>query len=176
MRLKKTMAAILVVAAVLTLGGCKSRDKEALNTSLKDSEKNSAVNNLLKTPDKINMNADGKQKQLSKSGDAFEQTLFDRIKFLIDVRLPSELSVMQGAYSDNDIKEVKSFSVEFIYDKPQTITINNGNKTEIEFTSIYFPLGTKWQNTAFIKTKSNYYTPVGIKENLDYLIKASVKL
>lgn len=45
----------------------------------------------------------------------------------------------------------------------------------ILFTEILFPLSEKWQNTAFVKTKENSYTPIGLNENLDYLVKLSVK-
>jgi hypothetical protein len=89
--------------------------------------------------------------------------------------MPQELETMKGPISETDIKEAKGYAVEFIYDKPQIITINIGNKEQFQFTEIIFPLSGKWENTAFIKTKDNIYTPVGLKENLDYLIKSSFK-
>lgn len=175
MKFRKQIVTVLLIATIFTISGCKNKDKDTLSSDLKNSEQTNAINNLLKTPNKINMYADGKQKQITKSGDMYEQTLFERIKFLIDIKIPPEFSVSKGIYTETDIKDVKAYSVEFVYDKPQTVTINNGNKTQVEFTNIYFPLGDKWQNTAFIMTKDNQYTLVGLKENLDYLIKASVK-
>lgn len=53
--------------------------------------------------------------------------------------------------------------------------INYGSKERIEFTEVVFPLIEKWQNTAFIKKKDNAYVPVGLRENLDYLVKAAIK-
>lgn len=160
MKSRNSILVIMIILMIFTFAGCKNKNTSSVR---------------LNSPDKINMYADGKQKQISKSGDGYEQTLFERIKSLIDIRIPSELSVAQSVYTENDIKDIKAYSVEFVYDKPQTVTIDNGNKAQVKFTNIYFPLGGKWQNTAFIMIKDNQYTIVGLKENLDYLVKASVK-
>lgn len=71
--------------------------------------------------------------------------------------------------------DARGLSVEFIYDKTQTAEINNGSNKKIQFTEIIFPLGGKWENTAFIKIEDNSYIPVGLNENLDDLVKLSVE-
>lgn len=160
MRIKKLLSVVMIFILILTFSGCKNKSASSIS---------------LNTPDKINMYVDGKQKQITKSGDKYDQALFDRINALISIRMPQEFSTMEGAISENDIKEAKGYSVEFVYDKAQTVTINNGNKEKVQFLEIIFPLSEKWQNIAFIKTKDNFYSPVGLKENLDYLVKASMK-
>ncbi|MDF2884640.1 MAG: hypothetical protein K0R54_5209, partial [Clostridiaceae bacterium] len=114
----------------------------------------------------------GKQKQLTKNGSEYDQTLFQRINVLVNIRIPQEFSTMKVEISDNDIKEFKGYAVEFVYNKIQTIAIDN---KKVQFTEVVFPLSEKWQNIAFIKMKDNFYTGVGLKENLDYLVKTSFK-
>lgn len=118
------------------------------------------------------MYVDGKQNQLIKNGNEHNKTIFDRINVLVNIRIPQEFSTMKGKISDNDVKEFKRYSVEFIYNKVQTVTIDN---KKVQFTEVVFPLSEKWQNKAFIKNKDNIYIGVGIKENLDYLVKTSFK-
>lgn len=132
------------------------------------------LNSSLNAPNKINMYVNGKQKQITKSGDKYDQTLFNKINVLVNIRMPQELATAKFAVSENDIKDVKGYAVELVYDKPQTLNMNNGNK-QMQFTEIIFPLSEKWENIAFVKTKENFYTPVGLNENLDYLVKSSVK-
>lgn len=156
MKPRNFILTIMMIVMIFTFAGCKNK-----NTS----------SDKLNPPDKINMYADGEQKQITKKGDKFDQTLFDRINVLIDIRLPQELSTMNGVISDSDVKEFKGYAVEFVYNEMQTVTIDN---KKVQFTEIVFPLSEKWQNSAFIRTKDNIYTGVGLKENLDYLVKASM--
>jgi predicted small lipoprotein YifL len=158
MHVKKYIAIILILVLLFTLAGCKDKFSGSLSI-----------------PDKINIYSDGKQKQISKNGDKFDRTLFNRINELVDIKIPKDLSTLKCIISDNDLKEVKGFAVEFIYSRPQSVTINYGKKEKIEFTEIVFPLTEKWQNAAFIKKKDSTYVPVGLRENLDYLVKAAIK-
>jgi hypothetical protein len=157
MKLKNLILTISVIVIVLAFAGCANKKATSIS---------------LNAPDKINMYADGKQKQVAKKGSDYEKTLFDRVTFLVNVRMPQSFSAMKGEISDKDIKDFKGYAVEFIYDKVQTTTIDN---KEVKFSEVVFPLGEKLQNTAFIKTTDNFYVGVGIKENLDYLVKTSVK-
>lgn len=95
-KLRKSIASILLVVMVFVFSGCSNKDKETLNSDLKNAGQINTINNLLKTPDTINMYVDGKQKQVRKNGDKYEQTLFERINFLIDIRIPSEFFVLLG--------------------------------------------------------------------------------
>lgn len=146
----------------------------AINFSFLGCNNKKVPSATLNTPSKINLFVNGKQKQITEGGSEFDKALFDRINTLINIRIPKEFSAMEGVMSEKDIKEVKVYAVEFIYDKLQTVTINNGNRVKVEYSEIIFPLSEKWQNTAFIVTKDNSYIPVGLKENLDHLVKASV--
>lgn len=158
MKGKKVILIFLIISVIFTLTNCKNKSSTAMG---------------LNSPDIINMYADGKQEQITKKGDKYEQTLFDRINVLINIRMPQEFSAMLGIISDDDIKEFKGYEVEFVYNKVQTVTIDNVKE---EFTEVVFPLSEKWENTAFIKTNDNSYKGVGLKENLDHLVKAAVKL
>lgn len=158
MKIKNPILIILLFVTIFALSGCK------INNSIP------SIN--LNQPDKINMYVDGKQNQLTKNGNEHNKTIFDRINVLVNIRIPQEFSTMKGKISDNDVKEFKRYSVEFIYNKVQTVTIDN---KKVQFTEVVFPLSEKWQNKAFIKNKDNIYIGVGIKENLDYLVKTSFK-
>lgn len=157
MQIKKTVSIILLLVMIFSLSGCREKFSSSLNT-----------------PDKINIYTEGKQKQITKNGDEFEQILFDRITELVNIKVPKDWSAIKSTISDNDLKEVKAHAVEFIYNKPQSTTINYGKKEKIEFTEVVFPLSEKWENTAFIKKEDNTYVPVGVRENLDYLVKDSI--
>lgn len=160
MKIRKSVIIILIVTIILSFFWYQNKYNYSIN---------------LKTPNKINLYVDGKQKQITKSGDKYDQTFFDRINVLVNIRMPQEFSPMKGPVSESDIKEVKGYAVEFVYDKTQTVAINNGNMGKIQFTEIIFPLSEKWQNIALIRGKNNSYTPVVLKENLDYLVKSSFK-
>lgn len=159
LKIKKLLSIVMIFVIIMTFSGCMNKSTPSIS---------------LKSPDKINMYADGKHKQITKSGDKFDRTLFDRINVLINIRMPQEFSTALSVISENDITDAKKNAVEFIYDKPQITTINNGKSEKVQFSEIIFPLSGDWQNTAFIKTKDNSYIPVDLKENLDYLVKASM--
>lgn len=160
MKIKESILIILVAAIVFIFLGCTNNSVSGIS---------------LNAPDKINIYANGGQKQITKIGDKYDQTLFNRINVLVNIRLPKEFSIMQGIISQKDIEEAKKYAVEFVYDKTQMVTIDNGNKEKIQFTEILFPLNGTRKNIAFLKTKDNNYIGVGLKENLDYLVKASVR-
>ncbi len=147
----------MLFVSTLAFSGCNNKNTSSIS-----------LNQL----DKINMYVNGKQKQLTKNGSDHDKAIFDRINVLVNIRIPEEFSTMKGEISDKDIKEFKEYAVEFVYNNAQTVVIDN---KKVKFTEVVFPLSEKWQNTAFIKTKDNFYTGVGLKENLDSLVKASVK-
>lgn len=155
MKFRNAIIGIVIILMIFTLMGCKNKNSSSVS---------------LNSPDKINLYVDGNQKQVTKNGDKLNQTLFHRINALINIRMPQQFSAMLGIITQNDINEAKKNSVEFVYDKSQTVTIDNN---KVQFTEIFFPLGDKWQNEAFIMTNGTLCNIVGIKENLDYLVKAS---
>lgn len=157
MKIRNSILAVIIIAIVFAFAGCTNKNATSVR---------------LNEPDKINMYLDGKQKQVIKNGSDYDRTLFDRVNFLVNIRMPQNFSAMKGEISDKDIKDFKGYAVEFVYDKVQTTTIDN---RRVKFNEVVFPLGERWRNMAFIKTKENFYEGVGIKENLDYLVKASVK-
>ncbi len=155
MKIKNLILTVIIIIVVFAVCAKKNTTSVSLNT-----------------PDKINMYADGKQKQVTKSGSDYDKTLFNRVIALVNIRMPQNFSAMKSEISEKDIKEFKGYAVEFVYDKMQTTTIDN---KEVKFNEVIFPLGERWQYTAFIKIKDNFYTGVGINANLDYLVKAEVK-
>lgn len=167
MQLKKILPIVLLIVLIFTLSACNGKFSRGVNTS-------DTFSSNLNTPDKINIYAEGKVKQITKNGDKFEQVLFDRINELVNIKIPKDFSTALLSLSDRDLKEIKSYTVEFIYNKPQSTTIDYGKKEMIQFTEIIFPLTEKWENTALIKKKNNTYIPVGLRENLDYLVRSSI--
>jgi hypothetical protein len=130
----------------------------------------------LSTPDRINIYADGRQKQIIRS-DKNDQVLFNIIYNSVEVKSKGGLSGMLGFYTGNDIKEIKGYGIEFVYNKPQTITVKSG-KQQIQFTEVNFPLSERWKNSVFFKGVDNFYHPMGpitLDNNLDALIKSSVE-
>lgn len=157
MKIKSLILTIIIVGIVFTFSNCANKNVTSISLNI---------------PDKINMYADGKQKQITKSGSEFDKTLLNRVTDLVNVRMPQNFSAMKSEISDTDIKEFKEYAVEFLYDKVQTTTVDN---REVKFYEVVFPLGERWQNTALIKTTNNIYEGVGIKEDLNYLVKAAIK-
>lgn len=155
MKFRNAILDIMIILMIFTLVGCKNKKIPSVS---------------LNSPDEINLYVDGKQKQVTKDGDKFDQTLFDRINALINIRMPQQFDAILGIITDNDIKEAKKNSVEFVYDKSQTVEIDNN---KVKFTEIFFPLSDKWQNEAFILEKGKILNVVGIEENLDYFVKSS---
>lgn len=54
---------------------------------------------------------------------------------------------------EEDINEMKQSAVEYVYNKPISIEINNGdgNIENIQFDSILFPIDDKWEGAAYIQ-------------------------
>ncbi|MDA8440822.1 MAG: hypothetical protein M0Z55_00380 [Peptococcaceae bacterium] len=129
----------------------------------------------ISTPDKIDIYANGSQKEITKNADPFDQKLFDNINRLIMARIPQNISVAQSLLSKSDLENLKEFAVEFKYNNPQTVTVNNGDEIKIQYNDIVFPLSGKWENAAFIKETNNTYLPVGLNEDLNYLVRDAVK-
>lgn len=126
-------------------------------------------------PDKIIMYSNDKQKDLIRNKDQYSKILYDRIFELTKTRMPETLSTIKMPVSDKNIKEAKRNAVEFIYNKPRYIIVDNGNKTKIEYNQMIFPLNQQYQNITFIKQTDGYYTPVGLMENLDHLVEAAMR-
>lgn len=146
MKSRNVIIGIMIILMIFALVGCKNKNTSSVS---------------LNPPDKINLYVDGKQRQVTKNVDKFDQTLFDRINVLINIRMPQQFFAMLGITSENDIKEAKGTSVEFVYDKAQTVAIDNN---KVQFTEIFFPLGDKWQNEAFIMENGKLLNIVGIKQ------------
>jgi hypothetical protein len=130
------------------------------------------INNNFDIPEKININLNGKQKQITKSSNNYDQALFNKINILVN-KVLQNLHTTQSAISENDVKEAKEYGVELVYDKLQTATIGigSGEEKQIKFTEIVFPLSERWQKVAFFKIEDNFYVPIGLNEDLEYLIE-----
>jgi hypothetical protein len=164
LKIKHSILAIITIVIVFSLVGC-----------VNSSTPNVSGNTLFNTPDKINLYVNGKQKLIVKNSDKTEQALFDRINALIDIKIPKELFVVKSAFSEDDIKEAKEYSVEFIYSSIQTQNISNENEVQIQFTKVYFPLDEKWENIALIEMNDGSYIPIELMEDLDTFVKAAVQ-
>lgn len=82
MKIRNWSLLFIVVSIVFAFTGCKRTSSVSLNV-----------------PDKINMYADSKQRQIAKNGSEYEETLFNRINALTNIRLPRELGIVKSEIS-----------------------------------------------------------------------------
>lgn len=123
------------------------------------------------TPDKINLYSIEEQRQITK----LEQPqAFDQIQALIVFEKGNMMSGGNPPLSAEVVEEMKkSGAVEYIYDVPIPIQINNGDgKIErIKFKSILFPIDEKWEGAAYIQTTDSTYLYFVSRPSLDFILR-----
>lgn len=108
------------------------------------------------TPDKINLYYNEEQSQVTKVEDP---QFFDQILRLIVFEKGDMMSGGNAPLSEEEVNEMRKSAVEYFYNKPISIQINNGDgKSEsIKFKSILFPIDEKWNGAAYIQTTDSTY-------------------
>ncbi|GGD62439.1 hypothetical protein [Paenibacillus nasutitermitis] len=122
------------------------------------------------TPDKISLYYNEVQKDVTK----IEQSqYFKQILRFIVFEQGDMMSGGNPPVSENDVNEMKKSTVEYVYTKPISIQINNGNDKieKIQFTSILFPLDNKWNGAAYIRTTDLIYLYLTSRPSLDFILK-----
>ena len=159
MKTKKIIPIILVVTLLLVIiiyGRNKNSKSNELNT--------------LKTPSKINLYYNGESKEI-----AHNQDLFGDICELIVFQMPQIVVVDNfSTTSDTVVNEIKAYAVEFIYNKPQKIKVNDGgNVKRVQYTELLFPMSEKheYKDNVYIKKTDNSYLFIGVRPNIKYLVK-----
>ncbi len=129
-------------------------------------------NNGLAAPYKINLNVQGKQNQIF-IDDKHSQSLIRELNKLIVFDMPDTLGLDSPAVK-NDVESIEEFAVEYVYEKPQSISVNNPEIKQVQFIKMIFPLDKKWENQVYIKTEDDLYYFIGNRPDLDALVKSAV--
>lgn len=123
------------------------------------------------TPDKINLYYIEEQSQITK----LEQPqAFDLIQSLIVFEKGDMMSGGNPPLTAEDVNEMKkSGAVEYVYDEPISIQINNGDEKieRIKFKSILFPIDEKWDGAAYIQTTDSTYLFFVSRPSLDFILR-----
>ncbi|WP_223068315.1 hypothetical protein [Paenibacillus caui] len=122
------------------------------------------------TPDKINLYYNEEQSQVTK---VEQPQSFDQILRLIVFEKGGMMSGGNPPLSEEEVNEMKKSAVEYIYNKPISIQINNGDGKidKIKFTSILFPIDEKWNGAAYIQTTDSSYLYFVSRSRLDFMLK-----
>ncbi|MBO2944223.1 hypothetical protein JJQ72_09615 [Paenibacillus sp. F411] len=122
------------------------------------------------TPDKISLYYNEEQSQVTK---VEQPQIFDQIIHLIIFEKGDMMSGGNPPLSEEEINEMKKSAVEYFYNKPISIQINNGDgKSEkIKFKSILFPIDEKWNGAAYIQTTDSTYLYFVSRPNLDFILR-----
>lgn len=128
------------------------------------------------TPDKINLYYNQKQSQITK----LEQPqAYDLIQSLIVFDKGDMMSGGNPPLTAEDVNEMgKSGAVEYVYDEPISIQINNGDEKieRIKFKSILFPIDEKWNGAAYIQATDSTYLYMVSRPNLDFILRHWIML
>ncbi|MBD7971203.1 hypothetical protein [Paenibacillus gallinarum] len=123
------------------------------------------------TPDKINLYYIEKQSPITK----LEQPqAFDLIQSLIVFEKGDMMSGGNSPLTAEDVNEMKkSGAVEYVYDEPISIQINNGDEKieRTKFKSILFPIDEKWDGAAYIQTTDSTYLSFVSRPSLDFILR-----
>ncbi|GAB1159185.1 hypothetical protein YWY31_52100 [Paenibacillus illinoisensis] len=122
------------------------------------------------TPDKINLYYNEEQSQVTKVEDP---QFFDQILRLIVFEKGDMMSGGNAPLSEEEVNEMRKSAVEYFYNKPISIQINNGDgKSEsIKFKSILFPIDEKWNGAAYIQTTDSTYLYFVSRPSLDSILR-----
>lgn len=122
------------------------------------------------TPDKINLYYDNEQREVTKEE---QPQSFDQILHLIVFEKGDMMSGGNPPLTEEEIDEMKKSAVEYSYDKPISIQINNGDDKieKIKFKSILFPIDEKWNGAAYIQTTDSTYLFLVSRPSLDFMLK-----
>ncbi len=101
--------------------------------------------------------------------------IYDTMDFyeLIVFDMPDTLGLDSPAVK-NDVEDMEEFAVEYVYDKPQSISVNNPDIKQVQFIKMIFSLGVKWENQVYIKTKDDLYYFIGYRPDLGALVRSAV--
>jgi hypothetical protein len=129
-------------------------------------------NNGLAAPNKIILNMQGKQNSIY-IDDKYSQSLIKKLNKLIVFDMPDTLGLDSPAVK-NDVMSIEEFAVEYVYDKPQSIPVNNPDIKQVQFIKMIFPLDKKWENQVYIRTKDDLYYFIGNRPDLGSLVRSAV--
>lgn len=128
---------------------------------------NNGNESLLDKASIMNLYESGNKIEVPKSSDSER---YNRILKLIDMDFPEIYGVDQPI-SDGEFEKMKSFSVEFVLNKPETIKANTiEGRKEFIITSIVFPLDDQWEYQAYATMEDGLHYFIGARDSLKTLV------
>ncbi|MEI2282807.1 hypothetical protein [Paenibacillus polysaccharolyticus] len=122
-------------------------------------------------PDLIHLYRAEEQKSINKKEDP---QLFDQLLSLIVFEKGDMMSGGNAPLSEDEVKDIKkSGAIEYVYNEPITIKMNNGNDSaeKVEFTSILFPVDDKWNGACYIQTTDSKYLYFESRPSLSFILR-----
>lgn len=122
------------------------------------------------TPDKINLYYDDEQKEVTREE---QPQYFDQIVSLIVFDKGNMMSGGNPPLTEEEVNEMKKSAVEYIFNKPISIQINNGDGKidKIKFSSILFPIDEKWNGAAYIQKTDSTYLYLVSRPDIDFMLR-----
>ncbi|GLX67923.1 hypothetical protein [Paenibacillus glycanilyticus] len=122
---------------------------------------------LLAKASQINLYEFGNKIEITKHSDS---ETYNRIVELIDIEFP-DIYGFDPPISDDEFKNLKSFSVEFIFKKTETILSNTiEGRKKFKIISIDFPLDDQWEYQAYVTTEDGLHYFMGARDSLKVLV------
>ncbi|XEC94444.1 hypothetical protein AB6A23_24525 [Paenibacillus tarimensis] len=127
---------------------------------------NNTNQSLLNKASKMNLYESGNKIEVIKNSERY-----NRILKLIVMDFP-DIYGIDSPISDDEFETIKSFSVEFVLNKPETIVANTiEGRKEFKITSIIFPLGDQWEFQVYVTTEDGLNYFIGYRDNLPILVR-----
>ncbi|MEW4430164.1 hypothetical protein AB1I68_22110 [Paenibacillus pabuli] len=115
----------------------------------------------------MNLYESGNKIEIPKSSDSER---YNRILKLIDMDFPVIYGI-DPPISDDEFEKIKSFSVEFVLNKPETIKANTiEGRKEFKIISIVFPLDDQWEYQAYVTMEDGLHYFIGARDNLKVFV------
>ncbi|MCM3134313.1 hypothetical protein M3629_16080 [Paenibacillus polysaccharolyticus] len=122
-------------------------------------------------PDQMNLYRAEEQKSINKKENP---QLFDQLLSLIVFEKGDMISGGNAPLSEDEVNDIKkSGAIEYVYNEPITIQMNNGNDSaeKVEFTSILFPVDDKWNGACYIQTTDSKYLYFESRPSLSFILR-----
>lgn len=111
----------------------------------------------------MNLYESGNKIEVPKNSDSER---YNAILELIDMDFP-EIYGFDPPISDDEFEKLKSFSVEFVLNKPETIKANTiEGRKEFKIISIVFPLDDQWEYQAYATMEDGMHYFIGARNSL----------
>jgi len=96
---------------------------------------------------------------------------YNGILKLINMEFP-DIYGIDTPISDEEFENIKSFSVEFVLNKPEKIKANTiEGRKEFKIISIIFPLDDQWEYQAYVTMEDGLHYFIGARDSLKIMVR-----